>query len=149
MFCYHCQEAKKNIACDTAGICGKKADVSSLHDLLTYTLKGLSFYSVKATELGISEPNIDKFTARSWYSMVTNVNFDATVFVQLISETVQRREHLKHLILTKGIELNEPVPPEAQWHYEKIDQAEFIKIGETHGVMAGGELTGEAADLHA
>ena len=41
------------------------------------------------------------------------------------------------------------MPPEAQWHYEKIDQAEFIKIGETHGVMAGGELTGEAADLHA
>jgi hydroxylamine reductase (hybrid-cluster protein) len=48
MFCYHCQEAKKNVACDTAGICGKKADVSSLHDLLTYTLKGLSFYAVKA-----------------------------------------------------------------------------------------------------
>ena len=106
MFCYHCQEAKKNIACDTAGICGKKADVSSLHDLLTYALKGLSFYSVKATELEISEPNIDKFTARAWYSMVTNVNFDAAVFVQLISETVQRREHIKHLVLAKGGELN-------------------------------------------
>lgn len=149
MFCYHCQEAKKNIACDTAGICGKKANVSSLHDLLTYTLKGLSFYSVKATELDISEPNIDKFAARAWYSMVTNVNFDAAVFVQLISETVQRREYLKRLVLAKGVELNEPVPEEAQWHYEKIDQAEFIKIGETHGVMAAGELTGEAADLHA
>jgi len=149
MFCYHCQEAKKNIACDTAGICGKKSDVSSLHDLLTYTLKGLSFYSVKATELGISEPNIDKFTARAWYSMVTNVNFDAAVFVQLISETVQRREHLKQLVISKGTELNEPVPQEAQWHYEKIDQAEFVKVGETHGVMADSELIGEAADLHA
>ncbi|NOQ15282.1 MAG: hydroxylamine reductase [Methyloprofundus sp.] len=149
MFCYHCQEAKKNIACDTAGICGKKADVSSLHDLLTYVLKGLSFYAVKASELKIDAPNIDKFTARAWYSMVTNVNFDAAVFVQLISETVQRREHLKHLVLAKGGELNETVPAEAQWHYEKIDQAEFIKKGETVGVMADGELTGEPADLHA
>jgi len=110
MFCYHCQEAKKNVACDTAGICGKKADVSSLHDLLTYTLKGLSFYAVKAGEVGISEPNIDQFTARALYSMVTNVNFDAAVFVQLIAETVQRREYLKRLLLEKGIELNEGLP---------------------------------------
>lgn len=149
MFCYHCQEAKKNIACDTAGICGKKADVSSLHDLLTYALKGLSFYAVKATERGISEANIDKFTARAWYSMVTNVNFDSAIFVQLITETVQRREYLKRLLLAKGVELNDTVPAEAAWHYEKIDQAEFIKKGETVGVMADGELSGEAADLHA
>ncbi|MCK5353724.1 MAG: hydroxylamine reductase, partial [Methyloprofundus sp.] len=149
MFCYHCQEAKKNIACDTAGICGKKADVSSLHDLLTYALKGLSFYAVKAAEAGISEANIDKFTASAWYSMVTNVNFDAAVFVRLISETVQRREYLKRLMLAKGIEPNETEPTEAQWQYEKIDQTEFIKKGETVGVMAEGELTGNAADLHA
>ncbi|RLA25796.1 MAG: hydroxylamine reductase [Gammaproteobacteria bacterium] len=149
MFCYHCQEAKKNIACDTAGICGKKADVSSLHDLLTYALKGISFYAVKATELEINEPIIDKFTASAWYSMVTNVNFDGAVFVRLISETVQRREYLKQLLLAKGAELNEAIPEEAQWHYEKIDQAEFIKKGETVGVMADGELTGDAADLHA
>ncbi len=149
MFCYHCQEAKKNIACDTAGICGKKSDVSSLHDLLTYSLKGLSYYSVKATELQICEPNIDKFTARAWYSMVTNVNFDAAVFVQLISETVQRRDYLKRLLLAKGVDLTDTEPEVAQWHYEKIDQPVFIKKGETVGVMAEGELTGEPADLHA
>jgi len=149
MFCYHCQEAKKNIACDTAGICGKKADVSSLHDLLTYTLKGLSFYAVKSAEVGISEPNIDQFTARALYSMVTNVNFDSSVFVQLIAETVQRREYLKRLLIAKGIELNNLIPDEAQWQYEKIDQAAWVKIGETVGVMAGGELSDEQVDLHA
>ncbi len=149
MFCYHCQEAKKNIACDTTGICGKKADISSLHDLLTYVLKGLSFYAVKTTESEITLPNIDQFTARAWYSMVTNVNFDAAVFVQLISEAVQRREYLKRLLLSKGIELNEAVPKEAQWQYEEIDQAEFIKKGETVGIRADGELTGSPADLQA
>ncbi|MCF7969700.1 MAG: hydroxylamine reductase [Methylococcaceae bacterium] len=149
MFCYHCQEAKKNVACDTAGICGKKADVSSLHDLLTHTLKGLSFYAVKAAEVGISEPNIDQFMARALYSMVTNVNFDPAVFVQLIAETVQRREYLKRLLLAKGVELIVDLPKEAQWQYELIDQAAWVKIGETLGVMACGELSGEQADLHA
>ncbi|MDT8426563.1 MAG: hydroxylamine reductase [Methyloprofundus sp.] len=149
MFCYHCQEAKKNIACDTAGICGKKADVSSLHDLLTYTLKGLSFYAVKAAEAGINEPNIDQFTARALYSMVTNVNFDPAVFVQLIAETVQRREYLKRLLTAKNVQLNGAIPEEAQWQYETIDQAAWVKIGETFGVMAAGELSGEQADLHA
>jgi len=149
MFCYHCQEAKKNIACDTAGICGKKADVSSLHDLLTYTLKGLCFFAVKVAEYDITDPNIDQFTARALYSMATNVNFDASVFVQLIAETVQRREHLRQLLIKKGGELPNSLPPEALWHYQKIDQAEFIKKGETVAVNAEGKLKGLAADVHA
>ena len=154
MFCYHCQEAKKNIACDTAGICGKKADVSSLHDLLTYALKGLSFYALKAAELDIHDTNIDKFTARALYSMVTNVNFDPQVFVQLITETVQRREYLQRLFSAKfseqySVDFNELVPEEARWHYEKVDMAEFVTKGETVGVNAGGELAADAADLHA
>ncbi|SMG62192.1 hydroxylamine reductase [methanotrophic bacterial endosymbiont of Bathymodiolus sp.] len=149
MFCYHCQEAKKNIACDTAGICGKKADISSLHDLLTYTLKGLCFYAKKSTESGITDENIDKFIARSLYSMVTNVNFDPAVFVQLIAETVQRREHLKRALIESGTVINGEEPVEAQWLYEKVDQADFVKKGETVGVHADGELSGTDVGLHA
>ena len=149
MFCYHCQEAKKNIACDTAGICGKKADVSSLHDLLSYTLKGLSFYAVKAAAAGITDENIDKFLARALYSMVTNVNFDPAVFVQLITEAVQRREHLKRALSENGALLNDEEPEEAQWIYEKIEPTEFVKKGETVGVHADGELSGTEVDLHA
>lgn len=149
MFCYHCQEAKKNIACDTTGICGKKADVSSLHDLLTYTLKGLSFYAVKAAELGITEASIDKFVARALYSMVTNVNFDPTVFVQLIAETVQRREHLKRRLYAIEATIIIDEPQQAQWHYQQIDQAAFVKKGETVGIKVEGEISADAADLHA
>ena len=149
MFCYHCQEAKKNIACDTAGICGKKADVSSLHDLLSYVLKGLSFYAVKSAASGITDENIDKFVARALYSMVTNVNFDPQVFVQLIAETVQRREYLKRILSDSGVDINEQEPAEAQWQYESIELAAFVKKGETVGVHAAGELSGDAADLHA
>ncbi|GAW85895.1 hydroxylamine reductase [Bathymodiolus platifrons methanotrophic gill symbiont] len=150
MFCYHCQEAKKNIACDTAGICGKKADVSSLHDLLTYALKGLSFYAVQAAQSDITDINIDKFTARALYSMVTNVNFDPAVFVQLISEAVQRREHLKRILLESGADLNkEEVPEEAQWNYDQIELAAFVKKGETVGVKPNEELSADELDLHA
>ncbi|MBT3811474.1 MAG: hydroxylamine reductase [Gammaproteobacteria bacterium] len=149
MFCYHCQEAKKNIACDTTGICGKKADVSSLHDLLTYTLKGLCFYAEKSTESRITDENIDKFIARALYSMVTNVNFDPAVFVQLIAETIQRREHLKRALIESGTVINGEEPVEAQWFYERIDQADFVKKGETVGVHADGELSGADVDLHA
>ena len=149
MFCYHCQEAKKNIACDTTGICGKKADVSSLHDLLTYTLKGLSFYAIKSAESGITDENIDKFLARALYSMVTNVNFDPVIFVQLITQAIQRREHLKRALTENGTVINGEEPEEAQWVYEKIDQADFVKKGETVGVHAAGKLSGTDVDLHA
>jgi len=77
------------------------------------------------------------------------VNFDPSVFVQLIAETVQRREYLKRLLIAKGVELNADLPAEAQWQYENIDQAAWVKVGETVGVMAGGELSDEQADLHA
>ncbi len=148
MFCYHCQEAKKNIACDTAGICGKKADISSLHDLLTYALKGLSLIAQQATELGIQQPLIDQFTARALYAMVTNVNFDATVFVQLITETVQRREHLKRLILV--IEPDYVVENDvAVWHYDSIELKDFVSKGESVGVMPEEALEGVEVDLHA
>lgn len=149
MFCYHCQEAKKNIACDTAGICGKKSDISSLHDLLTYTLKGLAYYADQAAELGLAEKNIDQFMARSLYAMVTNVNFDADVFVQLISESIQRREFLKRKLITSGASFKQLLPEETLWHYEKIDLAEFIKKGETVGVMPADEMAEEETDRHA
>lgn len=140
MFCYHCQEAKKNIACDSAGICGKKEDVASLQDLLVYVLKGLSFYAHKARQLGISDARTDRFTARALYSTVTNVNFDPTVFVSLIQEAVQRKNHLCHRFTAafeaqNGVAFSEPVPDEAAWQYTDVSEAAFAAQGETAGVM--------------
>jgi hydroxylamine reductase len=149
MFCYHCQEAKKNIACDTTGICGKKSDISSLHDLLTYTLKGLAYYADQAMQLELADKNINQFMARALYAMVTNVNFDADIFVALISESIQRREYLKRKLIAQGVTFKQLPPEETLWHYEKIDLAEFIKKGETVGVLPAEELLEEEADLHA
>jgi len=133
MFCYHCQEAKKNKACDTAGICGKKAPVASLQDLLIYVLKGLSFYALKAHQQDITQPHLDLFTAKALYATVTNVNFDSSEFVRLISETVQRRN-----VLSKQLTLStdEVIPKEATWQYDEIDETAFIKQGETLTVLS-------------
>ncbi len=131
MFCYHCQEAKKNKACDTAGICGKKAPVASLQDLLVYVLKGLSFYALKADQQNIVQPHLDLFTAKALYATVTNVNFDATEFVRLISETVQRRNALSKQLTFATDEI---IPKEATWQYDEIDETAFIKQGETLSV---------------
>jgi len=131
MFCYHCQEAKKNKACDTTGICGKKAPIASLQDLLVYVLKGLAFYAIKAHKAGIEIQRIDLFTAKALYATVTNVNFDAAEFMRLISEAVQRRNALsKHLALSS----DEMIPEEALWQYEDIDEAVFIDKGNTLSV---------------
>ena len=133
MFCYHCQEAKKNKACDTAGICGKKAPVASLQDLLVYVLKGLSFYALKAHQQDITQPHLNLFTAKALYATVTNVNFDSSEFVRLISEAVQRRNALsKQLTLLS----DEVMPKEALWQYDEIDEATFIKQGETLSVSS-------------
>ena len=149
MFCYHCQEAKKNVACDTTGICGKKATLSSLHDLLVYVLKGLSFYAVKAREQGIVQPRLDQFTAQALYATVTNVNFDNAEFVRLISEAVQRRNALcKELLAVyqqKGQAFEEEPPQEALWQYETIDEGAFVKQGENFGVPS---LEGDDKDYH-
>ncbi len=149
MFCYHCQEAKKNKACDTTGICGKKAPLSSLHDLLVYVLKGLSFYAVKAREKNIVQPRLDQFTAESLYATVTNVNFDNAEFVRLISEAVQRRNALCQQLLEiykqQDSTFEENPPKAAVWQYASIDEAAFIKQGEEFGVLS---LEGENKDYH-
>jgi len=152
MFCYHCQEAKKNTVCDTAGICGKKANVSSLQDLLMFSLKGLSFYGVQAEELGLVSHKTHRFLANALYSMVTNVNFDPNDFINLIDEAVKRRNSLRKQFLVayqqkNDQEFNQPIPEEAQWQYTELSESAFIEKGETVGVQKDLDLVD--ADVHA
>lgn len=139
MFCYHCQEAKKNKACDTAGICGKKADVSSLQDLLMFSLKGLAFYCARADEFELVSDKTHRFLAKALFAMVTNVNFDPVDFVQLIDETIRRRNSIRKQFLAayqlkRGVEFNETLPEEAEWQYEVVDAKAFTEKGDSVGV---------------
>lgn len=139
MFCYHCQEAKKNVACDTTGICGKQADISSLQDLLVFSLKGLAFYSDRGETLGLVNHQTRRFIAKALYAMVTNVNFTAADFVQLIDEAVRRRDSIARQWASayrqaNDAEFSDPLPEEAAWQAPVLDEQELIAKGEQEGV---------------
>ncbi len=152
MFCYHCQEAKKNLVCDKTGICGKKEDVSSLQDMLMFSLKGLAYYCAKAEEFALVSDKTHRFMAKALFSMVTNVNFAADDFVNLISEAVKRRNHIRDRFLTAYQQKNEQeyqntLPDQAVWQFETADQQAFIHKGATVGVELDKDSLNE--DIHA
>jgi hydroxylamine reductase len=152
MFCYHCQEAKKNTVCDTAGICGKKANVSSLQDLLMFSLKGLAYYCARAESFNLVSEANNRFMAKALFSMVTNVNFDPADFVALIDEAIKRRNSIRSQFLAAyqakhGAEFNESLPDEASWEYEKVDEKIFTDFGATVSVEK--DLEQQDPDVHA
>ncbi len=152
MFCYHCQEAKKNLVCDKTGICGKKENVSSLQDMLMFSLKGLAYYSVQAEEFGLVSDKTHRFMAKALFSMVTNVNFTPADFVSLIDEAIRRRNDIRKQFLPAyqqktGEEFNLPLPEQAQWQYEEVNEQSFTDIGATVGVEKDLEVIDE--DVHA
>ena len=139
MFCYHCQEAKKNTVCDTAGICGKKANVSSLQDMLMFSLKGLAFYTVRAEKFDLVTPQTNQFLAKALFSMVTNVNFAPDDFVAMINEAVNRKNSIREQFLMaysfkNTDDFSEALPEEAKWQYAKGDEDELTEKGATVGV---------------
>lgn len=114
MFCYQCQETAKNTGCTIRGVCGKKEDLSILQDLLIYVLKGLSFYGVKAREIGIEDQKVNPFIFESLFMTITNANFDNARFTEKIKEGLALRAALKEKLEAAGI-LIENVPAAASW----------------------------------
>jgi hydroxylamine reductase len=148
MFCYHCQEAKKNKVCDTAGICGKKSHVSSLQDMLMFSLKGLAFYTVRAEEFGLVSQKTNRFLAKSLFSMVTNVNFSPAEFVSMIAEATQRRNSIRDPFLAayqakNDMVFDERLPEEATWQYTTPSEEELTEKGATVGVERDMEVLDE------
>ncbi len=145
MFCYHCQEAKKNTVCDKTGICGKKEHVSSLQDMLMFSLKGLAFYSSLSEEFNLITEKTHRFMAKALCSMVTNVNFTPTDFVNLIDETIRRRNSIRRHFLfayqqKHDEEFNYPLPLEAKWQYDQASEEFFTNKGAEVGVEKDQEL---------
>jgi len=152
MFCFQCQEAARNRACETRGVCGKTPQVSNLQDLLIWLLKGLAFYGVKARELGLSDPQVDLFVAEALFATITNVNFDAERFVHLAKRAVALRDGLKQRFEaayreTHGTPFSEPLPEMAAWEAQEWHVDELLHKGETVGVMADPELDEDVRSL--
>ena len=130
MFCYQCEQTAKGEACTKGGVCGKPHDVASLQDLLIHALIGLSTAATEAGKRGIVDRETDVFTVKALFSTLTNVNFDAARFVDLIGQAVRRRDGLADRVRAAGGSLPD------------IDALGFRPADSLEGLVAQGEGTG-------
>ncbi|MCF8218045.1 MAG: hydroxylamine reductase [Bacteroidales bacterium] len=125
MFCFQCQEAAKNEACTTKGVCGKEERTSDMQDLLVFALKGLSFYAHEARKNNIEKDEINSFIFRALFTTITNTNFDDDAIIDYIKDAVQHKLALKHELEQNGISFKkEELPFAAQWHGYTLDEFE-------------------------
>ncbi|WP_132995261.1 hydroxylamine reductase [Sporanaerobacter acetigenes] len=132
MFCYQCQETAKGKGCTMQGVCGKTSDVANLQDLLIYTLKGISILGLKADEIGMNIPEVNKMLVDGLFMTITNANFDKDRFVKKIVEALELREELKAQLKEKGVEL-ENLHDSATWYGETVEafeaKADSVQVG--------------------
>jgi hydroxylamine reductase len=102
MFCNQCEQAAKGEGCTKIGVCGKEPDVAALQDLLVHVLQGLSLYAVEGRKNGITDPEVNLFTSEATFSTLTNVNFDADRFANLINRGVDLRTSLHEKVQQAG-----------------------------------------------
>lgn len=134
MFCYQCEQAARGEGCTKIGVCGKQPDVAALQDLLLYASKGLSLYAVEGRKIGVNSNEVNIFTAKALFSTLTNVNFDAARFADLIKQCVELREKLKSEIKTAGG--NASFSEKAADFNPASSIEELIKQGEEVGIKS-------------
>ena len=92
MYCYQCQEAAKNNACTTKGVCGKTDKTSALQDVFIYTLKGLSAAALEAEKEGRNIDDVFKTVTKGLFATVTNSNFDDEYLKKKILEAAKLKQ---------------------------------------------------------
>ncbi|HOI21386.1 MAG: hydroxylamine reductase [Methanothrix soehngenii] len=111
MFCYQCSQTARGTGCTVKGVCGKEPIVARLQDNLLFAIKGISAYLYHARELGYSDPEVDAFIERGFFSTLTNVNFDPEEFLNLAVKAGEMNIRTMKLLKQAHIErFGEPTP---------------------------------------
>jgi hydroxylamine reductase len=111
MFCYQCSQTARGTGCTIQGVCGKSATAARLQDNLLFAIKGISAYLYHARELGYTDPEVDAFMERGFYSTLTNVNIDVPELINLALEAGEMNIKTMRLLKTALIETyGEPTP---------------------------------------
>lgn len=126
MYCFQCQETKKNIECTQQGFCGKQDSTSQLQDVLLYTAVGIAVVCDKA---GDTPADAVDFVQRALFTTVTNVNFDDQRVVELIQEGLRLRSDLKNRLHIFG-----DLPDCAVW--QGSNENDFLVKAPRVGVLA-------------
>ncbi len=133
MFCYQCSQTAGGTGCTLKGVCGKEATVARLQDNLLFAIKGISAYLYHAREFGYTDPEVDAFIEKAFFSTLTNVNFDPQEFLNLAVKAGEMNIKTMQLLKKAHIEtFGEPEPTK-------------VKTGTVkgHGILVTGH------DLHA
>jgi len=131
MFCNQCEQTAKGVGCTVAGVCGKKPDVASLQDLLTFSLRGLSRVAARLREAGFNDPEVDRFVCEALFATLTNVNFDSQDLADYIGQTVAFRQRMMERLNTQGLLLEGDDPAD-----------KFAPAGDLPGWVRQGEEVG-------
>ncbi|MDD3975065.1 MAG: hydroxylamine reductase [Methanothrix soehngenii] len=111
MFCYQCSQTARGTGCTVKGVCGKEPIVARLQDNLLFAIKGISAYLYHARELGYSDPEVDAFIEKGFFSTLTNVNFDPAEFLNLAVKAGEMNIRTMKLLKQAHIEkFGEPTP---------------------------------------
>lgn len=111
MFCYQCSQTAQGTGCTIKGVCGKEATVARLQDNLLFALKGISAYLYHAREMGYTDPEVDAFIERAFFSTLTNVNFDQAEYINLAVQAGEMNLRTMKLLKKAHIEtFGEPQP---------------------------------------
>src|SRR4030042_1690313 len=115
MFCYQCSQTAGGTGCTIKGVCGKEAIVARLQDNLLFAIKGISAYLYHARELGYTDPEVDAFIERGFFSTLTNVNFDPQEFLNLAVKAGEMNIKTMKLLKKAHIEtFGEPTPTQVK-----------------------------------
>jgi hydroxylamine reductase len=145
MFCFQCEQTAKGEGCTKIGVCGKQPDVAELQDLLVYAVKGLSLVADEAKRLGISDMEVNRFTAKALFSTLTNVDFDPERFVEWIHECVNHRETLKKKLTEAGGSTD--FSDEAADFTPAKTKEELVAQGEQVGVQVDADIDEDTRSL--
>jgi hydroxylamine reductase len=132
MFCYQCQETAKGTGCTIRGVCGKTDDVACLQDLLIYTLKGISVFTLKAKEKDLNTDKADKFIVDSLFSTITNANFSKQSFIERIKEALFIRKECIELLDNNDVVIGD-LPDATTW--TAATEVEFDQKAKEVGVL--------------
>lgn len=117
MFCFQCSETVNAKGCTVKGVCGKDSTTAALQDSLVWSLKGLSYWAVKAREANVNTDKADLFVAESLFSTLTNVNFDPDRIFGLTQKAFKLRTEFMKAIEEKtgGLPPADEIPYAATW----------------------------------
>jgi hydroxylamine reductase len=110
MFCNQCEQTAKGTGCTKIGVCGKSDELSALQDLLTHAVQGLSLVAHAGRQVGIVEPQVDRFTCEAIFACLTNVDFDPLRFQAWINRAVELRQALLTRVRAAGGQTESSLP---------------------------------------